>query len=95
MYEISKDAFERVEHDILCTYAESLQKLDNHLDDEYKKCVHKLHKNYSIYIPVILNAFSPDVEVALVGSVKLAESLGVQVEEILDTPEKITSYFID
>ncbi|MFD8247691.1 hypothetical protein [Nocardia sp. NPDC059691] len=44
---------------------------------------------------VEIRAFSPDVHVALAGSVELAMELGVASDEILDSDEKVDAYFLD
>lgn len=44
---------------------------------------------------MVEEAFSIDVNIAFDGSIKLARELGVLTEEILDTPEKVKSYFMD
>ncbi|GGK65082.1 hypothetical protein GCM10011591_41670 [Nocardia camponoti] len=40
-------------------------------------------------------AFSPDVQVALTGSIELALELGVDAAEVLDTDEKTLAFFLD
>lgn len=40
-------------------------------------------------------AFVPDVRLAFEGSIELAAACGVPIEEILDSKEKIDSYFMD
>ena len=40
-------------------------------------------------------AFAPDIRIAFEGSIDLAKSCGVPVDEILDSKEKIASFFMD
>ena len=46
-------------------------------------------------LELLTSAFNPDITEALEGSVALAEYIGVPSEEILDSYDKIVSYFID
>jgi hypothetical protein len=62
---------------------------------EYGQYLELLQKNYLIYLSLLEDAFAPDPYVAFEGSIKLAKSVGVPTEEILDTPDKIASYFLD
>ena len=50
---------------------------------------------FASYMDVLAVAFVPDVLQALQGSAKLAKTMGVPTEEILDTREKVFSYFMD
>ena len=47
------------------------------------------------YLAVLERAFSPDVEVALLGSVDLALTLGVVADDVLDSEQKTFTYFLD
>ncbi|MFT4086214.1 MAG: hypothetical protein QM658_03515 [Gordonia sp. (in: high G+C Gram-positive bacteria)] len=69
--------------------------LDDRLDAEYREVVAMLEVSLSGYLELLDRAFSPDVEVALLGSVDLALELGVAPEEILDSEEKVSAFFLD
>ena len=72
--------------------------MDNQLADlesQYKNFIINLNRNMEMYINILPIAFSVNVEEAFKGSVVLANWAGVPTEEILDTKEKIDSFFID
>lgn len=69
--------------------------LDEQLSAEYQQLIQRLHESMSDYLEVLERAFSPDVQVALLGSAELAQRCGVPTSEILDSEEKIRSYFLD
>ncbi|NEW30405.1 hypothetical protein [Nocardia cyriacigeorgica] len=76
-------------------YLDEQRTLDEQLTAEYQAILAKLDQSMSSYLGLLERAFSPDVQVALVGSVELAMELGVASEEILDTDEKVDAYFLD
>lgn len=49
----------------------------------------------SDYLGLLEQAFSPHVQVALLGSVELARGLGVAPYQVLDSDQKIRAYFLD
>ena len=69
--------------------------LDRGLAAKYNDLIEKLDESISSYLAVLERAFSPDLQVALLGSVGLARALGVPTEEILDTKDKALAYFLD
>ena len=48
-----------------------------------------------LFMELLNRAFAPDIGVAFEGSIDLAKSCGVPVDEILDSKEKIASFFMD
>ncbi|MGL5258745.1 MAG: hypothetical protein ACRC7V_01425 [Lachnospiraceae bacterium] len=44
-------------------------------------------------MPLIEDDFTTDLYIAIERSVKLAQSMGVLTEEILDTQDKVVAYF--
>ncbi|WP_245665614.1 hypothetical protein [Nocardia sienata] len=69
--------------------------LDEQLAAEYQATLEKVYQSMSDYLGLLERAFSPDVQVALVGSVELAAELGVASDELLDSDEKVDAYFLD
>ena len=65
------------------------------LEEQYQKFVKEIGKDMQLFMSLLDRAFAPDIRMAFEGSVDLAKSCGVQVDEILDSKEKITSYFMD
>ena len=76
-------------------YASKQRALDEQLAAEYEGLVEQLGASMTTYLEVLERAFSPDVEVALLGSVELARAVGVASEEVLDSEEKVVAFFLD
>lgn len=95
MYQIGKDKFSSKEQEILKGYLDSLGRLDDSLQEEYQEAIELLMKDIELYMKILEEAFSVDVNVAFGGSIKLAKLVGVPYEEILDSRKKVESYFID
>ncbi|MFE7797960.1 hypothetical protein [Nocardia sp. NPDC057440] len=76
-------------------YLDEQRTLDEHLAAEYQATLEKLDQSMSDYLGLLERAFSPDVQVALIGSVELAAELGMASDEILDSDEKVDAYFLD
>lgn len=69
--------------------------LDMRLAAEHQELIESLEARMTVYLEVLDQAFSPDRDIALPGSVKLARSLGVAGEDVLDSEEKAVAYFIE
>ena len=76
-------------------YLRDQRELDERLAAEHQELIDELDASMAAYLSVLERAFSPDVEAALLGSVDLARSVGVETELILDSEEKVRSYFLD
>lgn len=95
MYQIAKDNLSAREQKIFEEYAEAVRQLDVSLQDQYQKFVDEIGKDTKLFMELLNRAFAPDIRVAFEGSIDLAKSCGVPVDEILDSKEKIASYFMD
>ena len=95
MYKAVSSSLSQREAELIARYFEEQRVLDEHLAAEYQELFEKLDASMSDYLGVLERAFSPDVEVALLGSVELARELGVASEEVLDSEEKVLAYFLD
>lgn len=95
MYQIGKDNLSAKENEMIETYLRDLRELDERLLDEYGRHIEKLNACYAEYMSVLAVAFDPDVNRALNGSVDLAKRMGVPSTEILDSYDKIVSFFMD
>lgn len=95
MYKVASSSLSEREAELIARYLEEQHALDEQLDAQYKDLVSKLDQAMFEYLGLIERAFSPDVELALIGSVELALHLGVSSEEVLDSEERIHSYFLD
>jgi len=76
-------------------YAQTQRELDEQLEREYAELLSQFNDSLAQYFVLLDAAFSPDPIEAFLGSIELAKSLGVPTEDILDSEEKVTAYFID
>ena len=95
IYHISKDFVSSKIDKLLDTYMKELNEYDEQLQSEYAEFIKALNDNMAKYLDILDRAFSPDIRMAFVGSIELAKELGISDAEILDTKEKIDSYFLD
>ena len=95
MYQIAKDNLSAREQKIFEEYAEAVRQLDVSLQDQYQEFVDEIGKDTKLFMELLNRAFAPDIRVAFEGSIDLAKSCGVPVDEILDSKEKIASFFMD
>ncbi|WP_067706526.1 hypothetical protein [Nocardia yamanashiensis] len=95
MYKAVASSLTKREAALIERYLDEQRTLDEQLATEYQAILDKLDQSLSGYLELLERAFSPDVEVALVGSVQLAVELGVASNEILDSTEKVDAYFLD
>ena len=95
MYQIAKDNLSSREQKIFEEYAEAVRQLDVSLQDQYQEFVDEIGKDTKLFMELLDRAFAPDIRVAFEGSIDLAKSCGVPVDEILDSKEKIASFFMD
>lgn len=95
IYQAAKDNLSDYEQRVLAEYEEQQKRLDAELGAEHEKLLERIRTGMAEYISLLETAFHPDPVLALEGSITLAEALGVPQSEILDTQEKMDSYFLD
>ncbi|MDK1329106.1 hypothetical protein [Arthrobacter sp. zg-Y1143] len=95
MYQSASHSLSKIEADLINGYLADQSVLDEKLAAEYGRLVEELNEGLSTYLAVLERAFSPDLQIALLGSVELARKLGVPTEEILDSKNKTSAYFLD
>lgn len=95
MYQIAKDSLSEKEQEIIKKHLAELEELDQKLAIEYHQLVEQMNIRFAEYMEIISAAFDPNIEEALDGSVKLAKYMGVPYSEVLDSYDKIASYFLD
>ncbi len=95
MYQTVSDSLTRRERELLERYADEQRLLGERLTSEQEQLVDRLRSATSTYVAVLDRAFSPDVDIALAGSVALAIEVGVASADILDSDEKTAAYFLD
>ena len=95
VYKIAKDHLSEKEQALLQSYYSEIEQLNADLDKQYGDLLSALTDDMALYLSILEQAFSTDPQIAIIGSVELAKQKGVPCEEILDTKEKIDSYFLD
>ncbi|MEV0434884.1 hypothetical protein [Nocardia sp. NPDC050413] len=95
MYKAVASSLSKREAALIERYIEEQRVLDEQLAAEYQEMLAKLDQGMSDYLGLLARAFSPDIQVALTGSIQLAVELGVAADEILDSDEKALAYFLD
>ncbi|MEU1550866.1 hypothetical protein [Nocardia sp. NPDC005745] len=95
LYKAAASSLTKREAALIERYLDEQRTLDEQLAAEYQTTLEKLDQSMSDYLGLLERAFSPDAQVALVGSVALAMGLGVASDEILDSDEKVDAYFLN
>lgn len=95
MHRAVSSSLSKREAELIARYLEEQRILDTRLAAEYQELIEKLDASVSEYLAVLDRAFSPDVQIALLGSVELALEIGVASEEVLNSNEKVLAYFLD
>lgn len=95
IYQAAKDNLSDYEQRVLAEYEAQQRLLNAELNAEYEMLLEQIRADMAEYFTLLEAAFHPDPQLALEGSIVLAEALGIPQSEILDTPKKIDSYFLD
>lgn len=95
LYQMAKENFTAAEQKTMDSYLMRQKIVDKELAERYESYIETLKSSVSAYMMILEDAFSPDITVALNGSVQLALACGVPTDELLDTQDKIESYFLD
>lgn len=95
IYQIGRDALSSREQGIIARYLKEIDELDEGLAGEYRQCIERFKRCFGEYMELLAAAFDPEIERALDGSAALARYMGVPDSEILDSYDKIASYFLN
>ena len=95
IYQIGKDSLSAKENELIEKYIKDLSVLDEQLATEYHQYIEEMNRCFEKYMVLLTAAFDPNIEKALDGSIALAKHMGVSDDEILDSYEKIVSFFLD
>lgn len=95
MYQAVASNLSRQEAELINRYRADQHTLNEDLAAKHNDLLEQLETSMTRYLTVLERAFSPDLQLALLGSIELARELGVPTEEILDTKDKTYSYFLD
>lgn len=94
IFENIKTTLNKKEYEMLSNYIKELDCLKFTLEKEYQIEVEMLQKELNKFINILINAFNPDYELALEGSVELARLNGISEEDILKNINDIDNYFM-
>lgn len=95
MYKAVSASLSEREVQLVERYMQNQRQLDEKLAAEYAVLIESLDSSLASYLALLEQAFDPDPATALMGSIELAHSVGVPAEDILGSPEKTMSYFLD
>lgn len=95
MYQAAKNGLSDYEQELIRAYQKEQRRLDEELDERYRRCISEINDGMTVYVDLLDKAFAPEPAAALAGSILLAEELGVPSEKILNTRAKAMSYFMD
>ena len=95
LYQIAKDNLSEREQILVAEYLDEIWKYNKELEDEYRLFIEGLARDLVVFMNILDRAFSVDVRIAFEGSIELAREMGVDDKEILDTREKVVTYFVD
>lgn len=95
MYSAVSSSLSQREAELIARYLEEQRVLDDRIAAEHQELVDRLDESLADYLAVIERAFSPDVQAALHGSVELALAVGIASDDVLDSEQKIRTYFLE
>ena len=95
IYQIGKDSLSAKENELIEKYIKDLSVLDEQLATEYHQYIEEMNRCFEKYMVLLTAACDPNIEKALDGSIAVAKHMGVSDDEILDSYEKIVSFFLD
>lgn len=90
---IAKDNLSKKEQELIEKYNKEIKERTDRLSAEERKVIDLLEKEYKKFHSLADLAFDADVNIAFVGSIQLAEFMGVKDSSILRTKEDIDCYF--
>jgi hypothetical protein len=95
MYQAARSSLSEREMALIAGYARAQRELDEALSADYAQLIAELTVSLADYFDVLERAFSPDVLIAVQGSIELASTVGVKPEDLLDGPAKARRFFLD
>lgn len=83
------------ERELINEIIQSQYVLDSELQIKYDRFIEELAEQSDRFLILVDNAFAPGFRKQFLGSIDLAESIGVPEEEILNSLDEIDSFFVD
>ena len=94
-FEFGRCALYTRELELVNQFIDSQHIMDDELHKKYELFIKDLSDQLNLFCGMIDNAFIPNFREAFVNSVKLANTIGVKVDEILKSEDEIDSFFLD
>ena len=94
LYEISKDYLDERETELISQYCVEINSLNARLSAQFRALVRQLQDEFSKFSSLLDWAFDPDINTAFLGSIQLADYVGVSHEKVLRTQADIDRYFL-
>lgn len=76
-------------------YVDMQYKLDEELEEKYRTCFEKMSAKISEFYEIVDNSFNDDFRKTYISSIKLANTVGVDEAEILDSIDKVDEFFME
>lgn len=90
---IAKDNLSKKEQELIDKYNKEIKELTDKLSAEERKVIDLLEKEYKKFSSLADLAFDVNVNIAFVGSIHLAQHVGVSESKILKTKSDVDNYF--
>lgn len=95
MYQVAKDSLKKKERQLLERYLREIEQSEKQLDKQYREYVNRINSELKQYCMLLESAFAFDIKDAFSGSVKLAQYVGVPLEDLLKSKEEIDDFFLN
>ncbi len=83
------------EQKLLAEYLAQQHRLDGELQDKYDAFSKELLADAESFMNLVNHAFAPDFEALLINSANMAKTAGVSEQDILDSIEKVDTFFLE
>ena len=94
-FEYGRYTLYRREQELVNEFMQSQNELDKNLEKKYAAYIKDLETQANYFYTLIDNAFAPDFRSSFLHSITLAQTAGVEKNEILNSTEDIDSFFMD
>ena len=95
MYSIAKDKLSRHEQMLIEDFNNRLQTVNMQLESEHMALIAFIQQEFNKFSSALELAFDLDINIAFIGSINLAQHVGVSEEEILKNKNDVDRFFLD
>lgn len=82
------------EEELIANFLATQEELDTQLSESHQILIDSLNESMAAYLDLLERAFSPNIEIAFLGSIELAKEVGVSADDVLTTAEEVSEYFL-